>query len=157
MQIKKYQNAGTLPMNPAVIKDGLIRLRTKIANTKVGQRLAQELGIKPKQITLSDGTKTTVTGELGALGLLLGGSNPSKTVGETTKVITRSYPILEKYLGSNGLKWGIIHKEILDGQKDAVNYLYSDVKKTLDKHNIELAERLFKEKIKPYKSPGKRA
>ena len=87
-----------MPINARIINTELRNLRQKIADTKAGQVLARELGIKPRTITLSDGETARVTATNGILPWLLGGTNPSASVGEASATLLKSSKAVEKAL-----------------------------------------------------------
>lgn len=115
MKIKKYQKpAGVLP---SMVNTQLRNIRQKIADSKWGPRIAQELGIKPKEIELSDGTKTTINGGSSIIGPEMI-TNPVGSIIKTTKVATKTSPIL-KILNNLDRKLNIKYIESL--YIDAVN------------------------------------
>ena len=84
-------------VSPGVVSNRLRELRQKIADTKAGQVIARELGIKPKTVTLPAGETVEVTGSSGLLPWLLGGTNPSAPAFRTSRAL-RKLPVAERLL-----------------------------------------------------------
>lgn len=77
-----YWPGGGLRVIPEVLSSTMHKVRQRVADSPVGQKVAQELGIKPKEITLPSGESVPINGSSGSITWLLGGTNPSAASGQ---------------------------------------------------------------------------
>ena len=77
-----YWPGGGLRVIPEVLSSAMHKVRQRAADSPVGQKVAQELGVKPKEITLPSGESVPIYGSSGSITWLLGGTNPSAASGQ---------------------------------------------------------------------------